>query len=224
MELGPLVGGRGGADMVGDELNGLPPSKRVLGEMDNDTGRVDVRLTPSDLPSGTVAFPQSRISYAGNHRMELTQPSAGPSVSQADRITSAAISLHTYLPRHGKPIIRSNGIPEWTVLSALILSTPTRLIPVSLGTGVKVLPANRLPPLGDVVHDCHAEILARRGMVRWLLAEALRVVRGERDEGVLELRHGKFGYKPGVEVWMYVSTLPVGMRFLPLPYRAEETG
>ncbi len=56
MELGPLVGGRGGADMVGDELNGLPPSKRVLGEMDNDTGRVDVRLTPSDLPSGTVAF------------------------------------------------------------------------------------------------------------------------------------------------------------------------
>lgn len=53
-------------------------------------------------------------------------------------------------------------------------------------------------------------------MVRWLLAEALRVVRGERDEGVLELRHGKFGYKPGVEVWMYVSTLPVGMRFLPL--------
>jgi len=57
MELGPLVGGRGGADMVGDKLNGLPPSKRVLGEMDNDTGRVDVRLTPfrSSVGNGCIS-------------------------------------------------------------------------------------------------------------------------------------------------------------------------
>mgnify|MGYP002718872709 CR=1 FL=1 len=53
---------------------------------------------------------------------------------------------------------------------------PTRVIPVSLGTGVKVLPANRLPPLGDAVHDSHAEVLARRGFVRWLLDEGRKAV------------------------------------------------
>ncbi|ORY31640.1 domain-domain-containing protein [Naematelia encephala] len=131
-----------------------------------------------------------------------------------DEIARAAIDAYAALPKHGKPTIRPNGVPEWTILAAIYLVAPStsshRLIPISLGAGVKVLPASRLPPLGDAVHDCHAEVLARRGFVRWLILEAGRVFRGEAHEGVLEWHQGKFGLKRGVETWLYVSALPCG--------------
>ena len=146
--------------------------------------------------------------------MNLADVEAGPSYScLADRVASSAIAHYTSLPRHGKPVIRDNHVPEWTVLSAIFLSTADRLIPISLATGVKVLPANRLPPIGDVLHDSHAEILARRGMMRWFLSEAGKVIKGEDNEGVLEYNGTKIRLIDGVETWMYISALPVSTRF-----------
>lgn len=131
------------------------------------------------------------------------------------------------LPKHGKPAVRSNGVPEWTILASISLTIPPDLKPateiaegatiephvqlISLGTGVKVLPAARLPPLGDTVHDCHAEVLARRGFRRWLLSEAIRLARGEAHSGVLVRTGEVFALAPGVEVWLYVSALPVSI-------------
>lgn len=124
----------------------------------------------------------------------LTAPSelASPSSS-----TSAVTPNSTHPPHSSAPPPPSP------------LAQRPRVIPISLATGVKCLPAARLPPLGDTLHDSHAEVLARRGFVRWLIDEAARVVRGERGEGVLELRNGAFRMKEGVEVWLYVSALPV---------------
>ena len=42
---------------------------------------------------------------------------------------------------------------------------------VAKRTGVKCLPHNKLPTHGDVLHDCHAEVLARRGFLLWLATE-----------------------------------------------------
>ncbi|CAD6563819.1 MAG: hypothetical protein TREMPRED_001391 [Tremellales sp. Tagirdzhanova-0007] len=143
--------------------------------------------------------------------MSSNDVEAGPArPCSADRVASSAIAEYNLLPRHGKPVTRDNGVPEWTVLSAIFLSTPDRLIPISLATGVKVLPANRLPPLGDVVHDSHAEILVRRGMIRWLLSEAAKVVKGQGNEGVLEYTESRMGFRDGVETWLYISALPCG--------------
>ncbi|OCF34267.1 hypothetical protein I316_04220 [Kwoniella heveanensis BCC8398] len=114
-----------------------------------------------------------------------------------------------------------------------------RIIPVSLGTGVKCLPYSKLSVHGDTVHDCHAEIIARRGFVRWLLNQAQLLQRqrqsqlARRDDaanaGNEEVREekqekekdsegifvewkedGSFGLKEGTETWMYVSMLPCG--------------
>lgn len=136
----------------------------------------------------------------------------------ADSVAGAALAAYGALPNHGKPGVRSNGVPEWTVLAAMGLVLPRgseglsgslpEIRVVSIGTGVKVLPAVRLPPLGDTVHDSHAEVLARRGFRRWLIHEASRVARGEAS-GVLERQGDKFTLVPGVEVWLYVSALPV---------------
>ncbi|KAK4683647.1 tRNA-specific adenosine deaminase 1, partial [Tremellales sp. Uapishka_1] len=129
----------------------------------------------------------------------------------ADLVASTSISVYSKLPSHGKPLVRNNGIPEWTILSTLSLFLPSNQLQViSLGAGVKVLPANKLPPLGDTLHDCHSEILARRGFVRWLLEEAGRIVRGESHRNVLVASKGKFRLIAGVQVCLYVSVLPCG--------------
>jgi hypothetical protein len=91
--------------------------------------------------------------------------------------------------------------------------SPKVVIPISLGTGLKVLPATKLPRLGDTVHDSHAEVLARRGFVRWLIAECETIAIGgtsQTGHSVLEHSEGKFRLRQGVEIWLYVSTLPVG--------------
>ena len=151
------------------------------------------------------------LEYATSKRNMLRDSKTSPQTSpHADLIAATTIDLHAALPRHCKPIIRSNGIPEWTILSSIILSSPSGLLPISLGSGVKVISANRLPPLGDAVHDCHAEILARRGFMRWLVEEATRIIRGEGHSDMIRYSDGRFRMKDDAEVWLYVSALPVG--------------
>ena len=66
---------------------------------------------------------------------------------------------------------------EWTPMCAVILaqdadSEKEVLTCVSLATGTKCLPSNLLSvACGTVLHDCHAEILALRGLNRFLLLE-----------------------------------------------------
>ncbi|OXG77619.1 tRNA-specific adenosine deaminase 1 [Cryptococcus neoformans Gb118] len=146
----------------------------------------------------------------------------------SDRIAQSSISLYETLPKHGKPNVRDNGVPEWTILSVISLvvrQPPTFdsdhsdvIVPVSLGTGVKVLPHHRLPPLGDAVHDCHGEIIARRGFIRWLIFQAAlldqkengRIGEGSHALYVERGENGKLKLKDGVDVWLYVSALPCG--------------
>ncbi len=48
---------------------------------------------------------------------------------------------------------------------------------VAAGSGTKCLPGSRRSACGDLVCDCHAEVLARRAMVSWLHGEAELAVR-----------------------------------------------
>lgn len=116
---------------------------------------------------------------------------------------------------------------QFTVLAAFVLQDPANadaLKVVSLGTGSKCLPGARLQHGGDALHDSHAEVLARRGAVRWLLEEVERTCTGvEESRWIEEIVHEsrKFRLRPTVRVWLYVSTLPCTLptpsfAFLPL--------
>jgi tRNA-specific adenosine deaminase 1 len=159
-------------------------------------------------------------------------PDALPTIPPSN-IAQLTLRSYAALPKNLKPTVRSNGVPEWTILASIVLSLPILPVPaavstltpqhdlrlISLGTGVKCLPTNRLPPCGDTLHDSHAEVLAKRGLGRYLAEEAIALSNGGESE-VLEAisEHQEDAFRlrmrKGVGVHLYVSALPVRSTFM----------
>lgn len=102
---------------------------------------------------------------------------------------------------------------QFTILAAFVLGTPETSKVISLGTGSKCLPASRLPKTGDALHDSHAEVLARRGAIRWFLEEIVRSNPTNTPEScsspwIRRGEEGRYALAPGVELGLYVSTVP----------------
>ena len=105
---------------------------------------------------------------------------------------------------------------QWTVLAAFCLTIREEVKLISLGTGTKCLPSSKLSTRGEVVHDSHAEVLARRSALRWFFEEIVRVVdSGESRWIVKDEGDGRFKLRDGVRLNLYVSTLPCkGVAFI----------
>jgi len=119
-------------------------------------------------------------------------------------VVSATLSQYSLLPFAPQP-------GQYTVLASFALhdapSGRTRLL--SLGAGVKSLPANRLPVRGDALHDSHAEVIARRGAIRWLLEEVQRDAQARGSSAwVCARADGLYELRDTVRLWMYASTVP----------------
>ncbi|KAI0092452.1 adenosine deaminase editase [Irpex rosettiformis] len=100
---------------------------------------------------------------------------------------------------------------QFTILAAFVLLAETRSPKlISLATGSKCLPASKLQIGGDFVHDSHAEILARRGAIRFFLEEIGRANESAEKSEWIEPEEGKFKLKEGVDLLLYVSTPPCG--------------
>ncbi|KAH9970826.1 adenosine deaminase/editase [Lactifluus volemus] len=133
------------------------------------------------------------------------------SVDDVVSLTLTQYSLLPFVPQPGK----------YTVLASFALHNPaaqqsgrgtTTTHLLSLGTGVKCLPATRLPPLGDALHDSHAEVIARRGAIRWFLEEVQRDVQapGSSEWICARKQDGLYTLRNDVQLWMYASTVPCG--------------
>lgn len=91
-----------------------------------------------------------------------------PSID-ADRVAVTSFAKYRELPKTGKPIHAA----EWTVLSCILQhqSDGDQLHVVALGTGTKCLSADALTMLGDRLNDSHAEVIARRAFMRYLIEQ-----------------------------------------------------
>ncbi|KAF9782591.1 adenosine deaminase/editase [Thelephora terrestris] len=111
-------------------------------------------------------------------------------------------------------------IGQYTILAGFVLASPERLHVISLATGSKCLPANRLSRCGESVNDSHAEILAKRGALLWFFDEIHRIKTRSSEEPSHWLeKHpsGRYRLRDVVCMHMYISTVPCGdasMRFL----------
>ena len=113
------------------------------------------------------------------------------------------------------------AVHQYTVLASFVLwnHLTDALKVISLATGLKCLPTARMPPAGDALHDSHAEILARRGAIRWLLEEVGRCVQVGRGSDWIQGQWSsdsesslttppRFALGDGVRILMYISTVP----------------
>ncbi|KAL6950235.1 hypothetical protein ACO0QE_000911 [Hanseniaspora vineae] len=116
-----------------------------------------------------------------------------------------------------KPVVKSNGVKEWTVLAAVVgYDTVARTYQVvSMATGVKVTPDTHLSrSMGKMLHDCHAEILAIRGF-NAVLHDQIHRYQGIEDKTELYLIEEGLSGKSFrvVEKWdfyLYISEMPCG--------------
>lgn len=132
----------------------------------------------------------------------------------ADAVAALVHEQYVRLPKTGKP---QPG--EWTVLSGVVLVRPSAEPEVvALGTGTKCLTASQIAAdeAGEMLHDSHAEVCARRALVSYLMAELHTLLHGA-ESAVLEPRTvdaaglvGGFALRPGVEMHFYTSEPPCG--------------
>ncbi|KAM7002614.1 tRNA-specific adenosine deaminase 1 [Tautogolabrus adspersus] len=131
----------------------------------------------------------------------------------ADEIAELCYDRFKQLPRRGKP----EPGREWSLLAAVVKisrcvnSDTVDKEVVSLGTGTKCIGQTAMSPNGDVLNDSHAEVIARRGCIRYLMAELLGAVSGE-DSSVFCRgdERGKWRLQPGVSFIFFTSHTPCG--------------
>ncbi|CAH9097060.1 unnamed protein product [Cuscuta europaea] len=142
--------------------------------------------------------------------MDFTAASPPPfpfdEITWGEIISKNVLSVYNSLPKKGKPQGR-----EVTVLAAFLISSPNHeLEVVSLGTGTKCIGRCRRSSKGDVVNDSHAEIVARRALMREMLGTA-----GNKN-CPFNLNGEDFGQrrlvmKPGWGLHLYISQIPCGI-------------
>ncbi|XP_041842895.1 double-stranded RNA-specific adenosine deaminase [Melanotaenia boesemani] len=81
---------------------------------------------------------------------------------------------------------------------------------VSLGTGNRCVKGEELSLKGETVNDCHAEIISRRGFVRFLYSELLKHYDGTDDSIFEPATENKLQIKSDITFHLYISTAPCG--------------
>nr|XP_033780664.1 double-stranded RNA-specific adenosine deaminase isoform X2 [Geotrypetes seraphini] len=82
---------------------------------------------------------------------------------------------------------------------------------VSIGTGNRCVKGEELSLKGETVNDCHAEIISRRGFIRFLYSELMKVDSSASEDSLFETAgDGRLKLKSGITFHLYVSTAPCG--------------
>ncbi|XP_027776787.1 double-stranded RNA-specific adenosine deaminase isoform X1 [Marmota flaviventris] len=100
------------------------------------------------------------------------------------------------------------------ILAAIIMKKdPEDMgVVVSLGTGNRCVKGDSLSLKGETVNDCHAEIISRRGFIRFLYSELMKYNPQTAKDSIFELARGgeKLQIKKTVSFHLYISTAPCG--------------
>ncbi|NXY22028.1 DSRAD deaminase, partial [Atrichornis clamosus] len=102
------------------------------------------------------------------------------------------------------------------ILAAIIMRKANKGlgVVVSIGTGNRCVKGEELSLKGETVNDCHAEIISRRGFVRFLYSELMKYDPSNPsyvEESIFEQAGGKkLKIKSSITFHLYISTAPCG--------------
>ncbi|NXH10455.1 DSRAD deaminase, partial [Bucco capensis] len=102
------------------------------------------------------------------------------------------------------------------ILAAIIMRRGAQElgVVVSMGTGNRCVKGEELSLKGETVNDCHAEIISRRGFVRFLYSELMKYDPSKAScaqESIFEAAEGRrLRIKSSVTFHLYISTAPCG--------------
>ncbi|RCH87863.1 tRNA-specific adenosine deaminase 1 [Rhizopus azygosporus] len=128
-----------------------------------------------------------------------------------DAIVNATLKKYKELPKQGKPIFHETKA-EWTVLASIVMVHDLSIDRghfIRYSTGLKCLPFSKLSKAGDTLHDSHAEVIARRGFIKFLLEYAKSFDPSHQDSPFYK-KDGKLALRPEYSFHMYISQSPCG--------------
>lgn len=118
------------------------------------------------------------------------------------------------LSKTSRPTVRSNGIREGTIVASVIAirNDTGNLRLISTATGVKATPNFELKRSnGKILHDCHAEILALRGLNSVILKHISFIKDGQESDLLIKSGiPGKFKWRDELKLVLFISKLPCG--------------
>lgn len=124
-------------------------------------------------------------------------------IPPADRIASTSLEKFQSLPKTGKPTGN-----EWTVLSSILeYNQHSDLLEVvAIGTGTKCLGKDYvLSGSGEIINDSHAEVMARRGFLRYVMESI-----NKRKHFTYDSEIKKFRLDPTISFHFFTTHSPCG--------------
>jgi tRNA-specific adenosine deaminase 1 len=130
------------------------------------------------------------------------------STDLANKISELCLNFYDKLPNSK----RLQKETEWTILSAIVMQrNGCDFEIVAMGTGTKCIGANLLSANGNIINDSHAEIIARRAFLRFLIHQ-VSVTRGGTVESIFNFIENTkhFTLKDDVKFHMFTTSSPCG--------------
>lgn len=81
---------------------------------------------------------------------------------------------------------------------------------ICLATGTKCLSGNHLSLCGESLHDCHAEILTRRCLIKYFYKQLVECVKKNPSIFIEDHKEKKFKLSKDVTFHLYINTAPCG--------------
>lgn len=173
-------------------------------------------LESSHYSNTSVLSPTAR-------KIVMASPLRSPSL--ADLVASTVIDQFEALPQKYKPLQpMDTRFHNWIHLAGIVLTglaSEAKPKCVALGTGMKCLPMHKVAVAkGNVLHDCHAEIVALRAFNLFLIQEGKSLLQAgisdvldhakNETEGDEERFKQPLVIKPAVKIHLYCSEAPCG--------------
>ncbi|KAJ7374535.1 tRNA-specific adenosine deaminase 1 [Desmophyllum pertusum] len=134
----------------------------------------------------------------------------------ANKVAQLCCEHFNKLSKKGKPQAQH----EWTLLAAIVLiqqqDNNGKCLPecsmdvVAMGTGSKCIGRSKMSNKGIILNDSHAEVIARRGFLRYLYQQLQYAYKEEPSIFVYQEDINLCTLKNGVSFHLYTSHTPCG--------------